>query len=86
MKKVIDSELKNKFEYNLKNCLTYLMTEDNKDQNESFKVYKDWELKDLYQTANNIAYKIAKAMDYRKHKTEHLKVVEAFKQTIKVKL
>jgi hypothetical protein len=85
MKKVIIPELKNKFYYDLKNCLTYLMAEDNKDQNESFKSYKDWELRDLYQTANDIAYKIAKVIDYRKHKAEHLKVVEAFKQTIKVK-
>jgi hypothetical protein len=85
MKKVIISELKNKFYYDLKNCLTYLMAEDNKDQNESFKSYKDWELKDLYQTANDITYKIAKVIDYRKHKAEYLKVVEAFKQTIKVK-
>lgn len=68
-------ELKNAFVNNLKDCYSYLFAEEKNNYNH----LKDWELQKLYITAKDIAYKIAKQIDYRKREPEIIKSVEDFK-------
>ncbi len=68
-------ELKNEFVNNLKDCYSYLFIEEKNNYNH----LKDWELQNLYITAKDIAYKIAKQIDYRNRKPKIIKSIEEFK-------
>jgi len=69
------TELKNKFVNNLKDCYGYLFAEEKNNYNQ----LKDWELQTLYTIANDVAFKIAKQIDYRNQKPEIIKSVKEFK-------
>jgi hypothetical protein len=68
-------ELKKEFVNNIKDCYSYLFI----DEKNNYNHLKDWELQKLYTIAKDIAYKIAKQIDYRKRKPEIEKDIENFK-------